>query len=223
MNGHERIRKGFEMNKIVAYVLTVIICITAMTMPPSADFKDSETAVFAVEPIILSEYDEIFGNDNETLRSHSIYSSEDTASVTYDLAVDDYDPVKGYVTAQIDLLINGKSCSASVSGEAEAMEISNDKYWEGCLRGDLYVEGDIYDDIYVYFSKLDSRDDIRLSLSISMEHGPTSFTFGNLLLNEQEYSEIESNRNYGNNLAEYSATEAIDSDSIYQPIPESEY
>ena len=47
MNGHERIRKGFEMNKIVAYVLTVIICITAMTMPPSADFKDSETAVFA--------------------------------------------------------------------------------------------------------------------------------------------------------------------------------
>lgn len=211
------------MNKIVAYVLTVIICITAMTMPPSADFKDGETAVFAVEPIILSEYDEIFGNDNETLRPHSIYSSEDTASVAYDLAVDDYDPVKGYVTAQIDLLINGKSCSASVSGEAEAMELSNDKYWEGCLRGDLYVEGDIYDDIYVYFSKLDSRDDIRLSLSISMEHGPTSFTFGNLLLNEQEYSEIESNRNYGNNLAEYSATEAIDSDSIYQPIPESEY
>ena len=208
------------MKKPVTYILIVVVCITSVTMLISRDFNRSETNTFAIQPVISDGYDEIFGDENETSGS---YGADDTASVTYDLAVDDNDPVKGYITAQIDLLINGKSCSASVSGEAEAMELTNDKYWEGCLRGDLYVEGDVYDDIYVYFSKLDSRDDIQMSLSVSTEHGSTSFTFGNLLLDEQEYSEIESHRNYGNNLANYDTTEAIDSYSIYQPIPGSEY
>lgn len=177
----------------------------------------------AVEPIISSGYDEIFGGDNETSKPYSIHTSEDTASTTYDLVVDEDNSFKGYVTAQINLLINGKSCSSSVSGEVEAMELTKDNYWEGCLRGDLYVDRNIYNDIYVHFSKLDSRDDIRLSLSISTEHGPTSFMFGNLLLDEQTYSEIESHRNYSNNQANYDTTETIDPYSIYQPIPGSDY
>ena len=195
------------MKKPVTYILIVVVCITSVTMLISRDFNRSETNTFAIQPVISDGYDEIFGDENETSGS---YGADDTASVTYDLAVDDNDPIKGYITAQIDLLINGKSCSASVSGEAEAMELTNDKYWEGCLRGDLYVEGDVYDDIYVYFSKLDSRDDIQMSLSVSTEHGSTSFTFGNLLLDEQEYSEIDSHRNYGNSLTDYDATEAAE-------------
>lgn len=212
------------MNKLSTFVLAIIICITAITIPLSANYEENETTIFTVESIISNGYNEIFGNNNETSKPYTTRTSQDTASITYDLAVDEDDPLKGFVTAQISLLINGKSCSSLVSGEVGAMELTNDKYWEGCLIGNLYVDGNMYNDIYVHFNKLDSRDNIRMSLSISTQSGLTSFMFGNLLLDEQTHSEIDTHRNYSNNYSNHDIAETTEPySSIYQPIPGSEY
>ncbi len=178
----------------VVCVLLAIICIAVIAVLVSIAPADDKATVFPVDFITPDGYGGIFGNVNEPSSSQA---SNDTATVTYDLTVSDSDPLKGYVTAQINLSINGKSCSCSASGEIEAMELTGDKYWDGPLRGDLYVDGTKYEDIFVHFNKLDSRNDIRMTLSISSENGSASLTFGTLLLDEQTLSEVESHRNYG--------------------------
>lgn len=192
------LRRELTMKKILHRILSAIICVAVMITPISANFDESDTTtVVTVETIISSGYDEIFANDNQILRTHSNNALQDTATTTYELIIDENDPTKGHLSLQITLSINGNLCSCLATGEIEAVDLSNDKYWDGCVQGDLCVEEKIYNDVYIHFNKLDSREDIRVSLSISTDQGPTLLVFGDLLLDEQTYLEIESHRNYG--------------------------
>lgn len=185
------------MKKAAYCILSAIICVGVIITLLLINFNKSDaTTLFAVETIVPGGYDEIFASDNQISRTNSNNVLQDTATISYELTVDDDNLTKGYLSLQITLLINGNSCSCSATGEIEAVELSDDKYWDGCVQGDLHVEDKIYNNVYIHFNKLDSRDDIRVSLSISTDQGSTSLVFGNLLLDEQTYSEIESYRNY---------------------------
>lgn len=190
-----------------------------MVIPLSATGSEDVSASLPVEIIIADGFDEIFGDVNYS-EVNSINAIDNTANISYDISINESDPLKGYVSAYVSLTINGKLCTSNASGEVEAIELTDDKYWQGCLTGNLSVGTDAYENICMYFTKLDSKEEIRITLSISTEHGSTAITFGDLLLDEQTNLEVLNSINYSNSQGYGNVPNQVD---IYQPIPNSNF
>ncbi len=207
------------MKKILTYTLAIVMCFTTMVTPLSATGNEDVTSALPIEVLVSDGFDEIFGNASFPKPS-SINAPNNAANISYDFSLDENDPLKGYVSATVNFTINGKSCYSIASGEVEAIELTNDKYWQGFLEGNLTVGTDIYEHIYMHFTKLESKKEIRMSLSISTENGTTAMTFGNLLLDEQTNAQIQNYVNYSDSQGCSNIPNQVD---IYQPIPNSNF
>lgn len=210
--------------KMLAVVVTLLFA-CQITPQLSADTQSQPDNQFTVNSIISESFNELFCDNGRSLyQQGSVNSSANTASVIYDFVDSDELDGTAYVTTQIDFTINNVSCYAIASGEVEAMILTNNRYWEGCLAGYFNINDNVYDDVYVYFSKLDSSDDLSMSISIFTDSGTTSFAFGNLIIDSETFAEIESHRNYGNQSSDINYCESNTATlASYQPIEGSNY
>lgn len=206
------------MKKFMSILISIIVLISSVTVVTADDYISADN-LYVIEPLTAVTYDATFGSQNANVIGsyRNINTAEDTANIVYELSIDEADNTKGYITANIELLINNISYVVNAVGYAEATLLSNDTYWQACLKGFLNNDSLTGEEVWIHFSKLNSKNDVLVSVSMSTTHGPLSFMFGDLVLDEETYRELNATRSIGN--SNYSVL----STDVYQPIPNSEF